>query len=107
VLQIDVASRTSRGTGQKGATVRAKAEAWFPVKTSSRVYLPAVCAPAVLSSKKANTRKGKHVSAEAGAQSFLALSKTSKPLLSSLCCSLQRLVFVFRNVVYHTLSHKY
>lgn len=89
------AAIASGGSGLKGAAVRAKVEVWLTVKTSSRAYLPPACAPAALRSQKANTREGKHVSADTGAQSFLAKSKPSKPLLSSLFCSLQRTCFCF------------
>lgn len=66
-----------------------------------------LCVLLLLSEVKANTWKGKHVSAEAGARLFLAEGKMSKPLRFCLFCSLQRLGFGFRNVVYRTLSHKY
>lgn len=106
MLQIGLVSTASRRSGLKGATVRAEVEAWFNVKASSHVYLQSVHASAAFRSK-GKTEKSKYISAEAGAQAFFSKGKWSKLFLFSLLCSLQRVGFGFRNVVYRTLSHKY
>lgn len=105
MLQVGLVSIACGGSVLKGAAVRTEVEAQFAVKTSSRVFLPP-CVLLLLSEVKTNTWKGKHGSAEAGAQPFLAKGKMMKLLLFSLFCSLQRLGYVFTNVVYSTLSHK-